>query len=153
MPDPVPDQTARWHREFAAALFNHAWTLLEKPDRTSAEDDDMLAAAFASRFHWGRVGTAREWAFGDEHIARVCSALGHGDLAVRYATQALATTEAEGWQDFALAAAHESVARASAAAGDRQARDRHLALGRAALDLIDDPDDRAVIETQLDDVP
>jgi hypothetical protein len=138
----------------APALYNHAWELLEKADRTAAEDDEMLAAAFASRFHWGQVGGPSQQIFGDEHIARVCSYLGHGELAMKYASQALAATEAtEGMPDFALAAAHETVARAAAAAGDRATRDRHVELGTKALDLIADDGDRAEIEKQLNTVP
>ena len=148
------DDVTQWHLNFAGALYNHAWELLEKPDRTPAEDDEMLAAAFASRFHWGRVGGDQQKIFGDEHIARVCSYLGLGDLAVKYATQALAATQAtEGLPDFALAAAHETLARAAAAVGDRATRDEHVALGKSALDLIAEDDDRVEIEKQLDSVP
>ncbi len=43
-------------RTLAVELFNHVWTLLEKPDRTSAQDDEMLHAAHASRYHWGEIG-------------------------------------------------------------------------------------------------
>jgi len=42
------------HKKFAVALFNLTWSLLDKKDRTREEDDKMLNAAHASRFHWGR---------------------------------------------------------------------------------------------------
>ncbi|HEX2821111.1 MAG TPA: hypothetical protein VHO07_13230 [Streptosporangiaceae bacterium] len=39
-------------RQVAATLFNHVWDLLEKPDRSAADDDEMLHGAHASRYHW-----------------------------------------------------------------------------------------------------
>ncbi len=44
------------HRQLGIDLFNHVWTLLEEPARTTAQDDEMLHAAHASRYHWGKVG-------------------------------------------------------------------------------------------------
>ena len=148
-----PSDVDHWHRQFAAALFNLSWELLERADRTPQEDDDLLAAVFASRFHWSQVGTAENAAIGDLHVARVCAELGHAELAVRFAAKGLATTHAEGWQDFKLASAHETMARALAAAGEEAGRDDHIEKARAALDLIDDPEDRRLIEDQLRAVP
>ena len=45
-------------RTLAADLFNHTWTLLETPDRTPAQDDEMIHSAHASRYHWGEVADA-----------------------------------------------------------------------------------------------
>lgn len=150
---PEQDEQAVWHRRFAAGLFNRTWELLDAPARTAAEDDELLAAAFASRYHWGPIGDAGNWAIGDGQIARAAAAIGLDEVAIRYATKALATAESEGWQDFRLASAHEVMARAYAAAGDGAARDRHLASARQALELLDDPEDRAVIGAQIDGVP
>ena len=44
------------HRQLAVDLFNHVWTLIETPDRTPMQDDEMIHAAHASRYHWGEVG-------------------------------------------------------------------------------------------------
>ena len=43
------------HRRLGVALFNHVWTLLEQPDRTPAQTDEMIHAAHASRCHWSRA--------------------------------------------------------------------------------------------------
>ena len=47
-------------RQLATDLFNHTWELLELTDRTPDQDDEMIHAAHASRYHWGEVGTRRE---------------------------------------------------------------------------------------------
>ena len=40
------------HRKFAVELFNLTWSLLDKKDRTREDDERMVHAAYASRFHW-----------------------------------------------------------------------------------------------------
>jgi hypothetical protein len=45
-------------RQMAVNLFNYTWELLDKPKRSQEENDTMIHAAHASRFHWGKVGTA-----------------------------------------------------------------------------------------------
>ncbi|MBA3365103.1 MAG: hypothetical protein H0U03_04865, partial [Actinobacteria bacterium] len=58
-------------RQLAVDLFNFVWTLLEKADRTGEEDDTMLHAAHASRFHWGEVGAPVNLARGEWQVSRV----------------------------------------------------------------------------------
>jgi hypothetical protein len=50
----APDE----ERRLAADLFNHTWELLETPDRTPAQDDRMIHAPRAARFHREQVGDA-----------------------------------------------------------------------------------------------
>ena len=45
-----------WHRKFAIDLFNQVWDLMDKEDRTQEDNDRMLHAAQASRYHWGETG-------------------------------------------------------------------------------------------------
>jgi hypothetical protein len=55
------------HRHFGAALFNHTWSLLDKPERSREEADETLHAAHASRYRWG---VARGWSAGHRYTAR-----------------------------------------------------------------------------------
>jgi hypothetical protein len=148
-----PAQAEAWQRQFAAALFNRTWDLLESPDRTEDDDDELLAAAFGSRFFWGRVGDASNRAVGDGQIARVCAELGHADLALRFASKGMAAVEAQGYTDFRLASAYEVMARAQACAGNGTERDRYVALATDAIATLEDPEDREIIEGQLATVP
>lgn len=63
------------HRKFAVNSFNLVWSLLDKKDRTKEEDDKMVHAAHASRFHWGEIGTAVGFERGEWQISRVYSVL------------------------------------------------------------------------------
>ena len=42
------------HRQLGVDIYNSTWTLLEKPDRTDLETDELIHRAHASRWHWGR---------------------------------------------------------------------------------------------------
>ena len=63
-------------RQLATDLFNHVWRLLELEERTPEQDDDLLHSAHASRWHWGRVGSAQHWAIGEWQCSRVNAVLG-----------------------------------------------------------------------------
>jgi len=40
------------HKYFAAQCFNAAWDLIEKPDRTPEEDEQMIQLTQTSNWHW-----------------------------------------------------------------------------------------------------
>ncbi|MSW41395.1 MAG: hypothetical protein F2842_04230 [Actinobacteria bacterium] len=145
--DPVEE------RRVAVDLFNHVWRLLEIEVRTPAQDDDLIHAAHASRWHWGRVGGPEQWAIGEWQCSRVYSVLGRGDQALHHAQRCLDLCDENGVESFVPASAHEALARAHAVRGDLDAalveRNRAYAL---AVEL-DDDDDRAVIEADLATLP
>jgi hypothetical protein len=144
---PEPDPRAR--RAMAARLFNRVWTLLETPDRTPEQIDEMIHAAHASRYHWGEVGEPVNLARGEWQCARVYSVLGRGEPALWHARRCLEINEAAKTEDFDLAAAYEAMARASLAAGDQAACAEWKTRGVAALEAIRDPEDRQVVEDDL----
>jgi DNA-binding transcriptional MerR regulator len=154
-PPKPPTLDAATRRALAVGLFNRTWELIETPDRTSAQDDEMIHAAHASRYHWGEVGEPIRLARGEWQCARVYATLGRGEPALWHANRCLAIVEAdeEGREDWDLAAAFEGLARASAVAGDRAARDAWVARAQEALTAIADPEDRRVIEGDLATVP
>ncbi len=81
------------HRQLAVDLFNSVWTLLERTDRSTAEDDDMLHAAHASRHHWGEVGEPVNLARGEWQCSRVYAVLGRAEPALWHARRCLALCE------------------------------------------------------------
>ena len=80
--NPRSDDETQVHRRLAAELFNRVWSLLEKPDRDQTDDDTMLQAAHASRFHWGEVGEPVNFARGEWQISRVYAVLGRPEPAI-----------------------------------------------------------------------
>lgn len=140
-------------RALAADLFNHTWRLLERPDRTTDQDDEMVHAAHASRYHWGRVGDAANIATGEWQCARVYAALGRPESALHHARRCLAVCEANGLADFHIAAAYEGMARAHATAGDLAAAREWKARATAALDGIAEEDDREIVAGDVSALP
>jgi DNA-binding transcriptional MerR regulator len=153
--DSLTDLDGATHRALGAALFNHVWTLLEKPDRSPAETDEMIHAAHASRFHWSRADGAEPFnlARGEWQCSRVYAVLGRGEPALWHARRCVAINEANGTADWDIASAYEAMARASAVAGDPGAAADWKAKATAALDGIADQDDREVIEGDLATLP
>jgi hypothetical protein len=127
------------HRRLGVDLFNEVWRLLE-----SREDDDrMVHAAHASRFHWGEAEECRpeNLARGEWQVSRVYVVLGRPEPAIWHARRCLEHCEANGIGDWDLAYAYEALARAHALAGDGEAA-KWKARARTAGDAIKDAEDR-----------
>ncbi|MEX0625214.1 MAG: hypothetical protein WD402_01575 [Chloroflexota bacterium] len=140
------------HRAEGAALFNLVWEMLDAPVRTPAQDDQMVHAAHASRWHWsqaGDLGGDQQRAVGEWQCSRVYSVLGRGEPALHHARACLVICEESGLGDWVLAAAYEALARASAAAGDADEARAWLARARTASAAIVDPEDREQIDSDL----
>jgi hypothetical protein len=152
-PAPMTDIDPTSRRKLAADLFNHVWTLLETERRTPEQDDEMLHAAHASRFHWGEIGEPDRLARGEWRCARVYSVLGRAEPALWHARRCLAINEANGIADFDIAAAYEAMARAHLTAGDLAEVAVWKARAAAALDGIADADNREIIEGDLATLP
>lgn len=140
-----PDQ----ERQLAATIFNHVWTLLEKPERSAADDDQMLHGAHASRYHWGVVGEPVYWARGEWQCSRVYAVLGRFEPALHHAGRCLELAAEHGLGPFDIGVAHEAIARSYRIIGDTAKVTAHVALGRAEAARITDGDDRAILEADL----
>jgi DNA-binding transcriptional MerR regulator len=154
-PPVAPELDLATRRALAVGLFNYTWTLLENPKRTKEEDDEMIHAAHASRYHWGEVGEAVNLARGEWQVSRVYAVLGRGEPAVYHARRCLEINEANGSgrEDWELGAAYEALARAHAVAGDRAASDEWRARATAELTGIADAEDRQILEGDLATLP
>ena len=155
--DSLTDLDGAMHRRLGVALFNHTWTLLERPDRSAAEIDEMIHSAHASRFHWSRADGAQaiNLGRGEWQCSRVYAVLGRGEPALWHARRCLAYAQAadSGAEDWDLASAYEALARASSVAGDPGGAADWKAEAIAALDDIADKDDREVVENDIATLP
>jgi len=149
-PPRPPELDVDTRKALGKGLYNHTWTLLEKKDRTPDEDDEMIHAAHASRYHWGEVGGPENRARGEWQCSRVYAVLGRGEPALWHARRCLAICEEHGIADWDIAAAYEALARASFVAGDRAGAARWAGAARTALAAVADEDDREQIEQDLD---
>jgi hypothetical protein len=136
------------HRRLAAELFNETWRLMEKEDRTAADDDRMLHVAHASRHHWGEVGTPANLARGEWQCSRVYAVLRRPEPCLHHAGRALAEN---GLADWDLAFCHEALARGHATAGDLDTA--RAEVERALAVPIADDEDRALLLSDLESIP
>ena len=136
-------------RQLAAELFNHTWDLLARKRRTKSENDEMLHAAHASRYHWGRVGTPLNLSIAEWQVSRVYAVLGRPEPALVHALRCLEIARRSRLGRFYLAYAHEGIARAHALAHQARERDRHLREARRLGLAISDADDRTMLFQDL----
>src|SRR5262245_45284500 len=139
------------HRRLGVDLFNKTWTLMEKEDRTAADDDELIHCAHASAYHWMHVGTQANRARSEWQCSRVYAVLGRPEPALHHARRCVEICEAspDELEEWDLPFAHEALARAHAVAGDAAESRRYLDLARTEAERIADDDDRALLLADL----
>ncbi|MFN0152801.1 MAG: hypothetical protein ACKVUT_00300 [Gaiella sp.] len=141
------------HRRLGVEYFNGTWDLLDRT-RSPEDDERMVHMAHASRLHWSFVGTPAHAARGEWLCARVYSVLRRDEPALWHARRALSLVEAggEGFEDWDLASAMQGLAHALLVGGRQEEAIAAARECREALQRIADPEDRALIESQLDEL-
>ncbi|WP_274653312.1 hypothetical protein [Paenibacillus humicola] len=133
---------AEVHKKLAADLFNATWDFIEKPNRSEADDETMVHAAHASRFHWGMAGTPLHFARGEWLISRVYALTGRAEPAMFHAEKSLSLCLRHQLNDFDTGFAYEALARACEIQGDAARRDEYLALALQAAQRVERENDR-----------
>jgi len=142
-------------RLLAAQLFNETWRLMEQENRTREDDDRMIHAAHASRYHWGQVpeATPANLARGEWQISRVYAVLHRSEPAVYHAQRDLDICKENGIDDWDLAFAYEALARAHAVAGEAGKALHYTDRALAAANDITDEEDRTLVLADLETIP
>lgn len=151
-----PDfDAAAGHRFFSSDCFNKTWELLDKSDRTPEDDEQMLLRATASLWHWTQRldATPENLSVGYWLVSRVHAVAGCAEEATRYGELSLSQAGKEGVAPYALAYAHEALARAHAAAGRRKQAADHVTLARKASDRLSDEETRRMLLADLETIP
>ena len=135
------------HRQLGVDLFNHTWSLLDKEGRTTVEDDELLNAAYASAYHWSRVGAPENFARSQWQLSRVNAVLGRAEPALYHAQRCLDYCLENGIEDWDRAFAYEALARAHRLAGNDEEARRNVQ--RAREIVVADEEDREHLEESL----
>ena len=139
------------HRQLAVDLFNHTWSLLDNKNRTPEQDEEMVHAAHASRYHWGIAGTEKNNARGEWQIARVYASLKRFVSSAHYAQRYMDACKIHDFADWDLPFAHEGLARALVTNDPEKAK-KHLAEARNIGEGIEKDEDREWLHTNLDEI-
>jgi DNA-binding transcriptional MerR regulator len=155
VPTPPPELSPELHRALGAGLYNRCWDLMETEDRTLEQDDELIATAHASAWHWLQVGHAANRARSHWLCSRVYAVLGRAEPALYHARRCVDIVDGggEGIEDWDGPAAYEAMARASTVAGDLAAAREWKAKAGVALAAIAEPEDRTSIEGDLATLP
>ena len=139
------------HKYFSVACFNKAWELLDKPERSEEEDEQMAHLSLASHWHWTQRedyastnASAAYW-----QTSRIYAVLGQAENARRYAEKCLEVSQGEDIPPFYLAYAYEALARAELIAGNRERMDQYLGEARRVTDEVSDPEERKWLQEDL----
>ena len=142
--------TENAHNFFSAHCFNRAWDLMEKPDRTPEEDEQMVLLNQASLWHWTQREDCKNanMSIGYWQASRIQSILGRADEARRYGRLCLRYSQEE--TPFLLAYAYEALARAEKVAGNRAKAAKYHAEATRSAESVDDAEDRKVLLSDLE---
>jgi tetratricopeptide (TPR) repeat protein len=141
-----------FHRKTARQCFNKAWDYLDMKKRDANDEQQMLHLVHASRYHWGFVGTAKNFATGDWQISRVYAELNEPRLALHFAKSALETTQKNNVPER-LPSAYEGMARAYAVAKDYRSAKDYIKKARQALEKETEmsAEDKKIYSDQIDE--
>jgi len=144
-------EQATAHKWMAVEYFNQTWSYLDKANRSTEDDEQMLLHTFASLFHWTQRTdcTPENRSIGYWQVSRVYSVLDNGQEAVAWGKKCLATA---GESAFYLAYAHETLARGYRVANDQANFESHLQQAIEYASQVEDENDRKVVETDLNDL-
>jgi hypothetical protein len=157
-PAPVPDPDERdLNRRLAVRFNNEAWDLLEgyqpeqAADPPSADRDRLRYDAYAAARHWLEVGGPVEQARAKHLISRAELVAGSTDEALLQARACLDLlrahrTDAADW-DWPFA--HEALARALAATGDRDGGLAHRRTAERLTRGLAVPQDAEILDAEL----
>ncbi len=137
------------HKQFSVGCFNAAWDLIDRGERTAADELEMLQRAMASLWQWTQRPdcTARHLSIGYWQVSRVLSLIGEGALARRYGEACLEASRAE--EPFFLGYAYESCARAAIILQEAEAARHLLDKARECLPLIEEAGSRDQLALDL----
>lgn len=142
------------HKYFAANCFNQAWDLIDKTNRTAAEDEDMIRLSLASHYHWTQRDDYSDTSASIAHwqTSRVYALLGQSDNAKRYGQLCLEVSQAQDTPPFYLAYAYEALARSEATAGNQVRAQEYIDQARSAAEKIQVAEDKKQLLNDLDTI-
>ena len=152
MSTPVSDDTKHWHRLFAVDSNNEAWQrTLDEPEHRDALE--ILRHAYVAAYHWSQCGTAVNEFRANILLAHAHAFCGHGQTALEYVAryrEYLDHNTVETWEKPFALMVH---AQAAFADGDLELHKQMYNEEKAFTDLVEDPNDRAVIAYTWANIP
>jgi hypothetical protein len=138
--------------EQAKACFNLVWEYIDKEDRTEDDNLNMIHAAHASRFLWGKVGEPINFERGEWQVSKVYAILGMGNQALMHARACQNICELYNIKDWDLVFAYMALAEAHKILGNHAEYDTFKKHATERVASIKDPGDKAYTIEELDKI-
>jgi len=143
-----------FHKKMAIQCNNGIWPTLDKEDPSDEELEEAMHMAHTARYHWSNVGTIVNVVRAEYMLARIYAHMKRSEPALFHANRGLelakdAETKDE-WKDWDLPFIYEALARAHAAAGNKNDCKAYKDLAQKATDSIAEDEDRKVCQGEID---
>lgn len=140
------------HQYFSALCFNSAWDLIDNPDRTPEEDEDMIRLGMAAMWHWMQRPdcTKKNLSIGYWQLSRIYAILRQADNARYYGQRCLDVSQDKDIPPFYLGYAYEALARAESVAGERARMKAYISQAQQAAEKVTDMDAHKQLLTDLE---
>ncbi|MFD1017664.1 hypothetical protein [Thalassobacillus hwangdonensis] len=109
----MSEQEVYTHKQLAVQAFNSVWDLIEKENRTKADEEEMIHMCHASFWHWTKVEdhTAANLSIGYWQLSRVYAISHNGAEALSYAESCVDVSEGGELEPVLCGYAYEALAR------------------------------------------
>lgn len=141
-----------FHKKIARETNNKIWPVLDAENPTEAQLEKALHMAYASRYHWSKIGTAVNAMRAEYMIARVYSAMKRGEPALFHAKRCLEIAKENNIGDWNLAFAYEVMARANSVAENKTECKKYYNLAQTVINEIKNSEDKKICQGELDKV-
>ena len=154
MPDSPNFDLQAAHKFFSANCFNQAWDLIDKPERTLDEDEQMIRLGLASLYHWTQRPdcTAKNLSIGYWQISRIYSLATRLQDAILYGKLCLKVSQEAELPPFYLGYAYEALARAEAKGGNKARMNDYLAQANQFAQQVSDLESKEALLNDLDTI-
>ncbi|UCH05291.1 MAG: hypothetical protein JSW05_03780 [Candidatus Thorarchaeota archaeon] len=149
---------SEFHEKIGKQTNGGIWAVLDNERPTKRELENALELAYTSRYHWKQVGTLTNDVRAVYMISRVFSHMMKGDSAVHYANEMLELAEkaeredSSNWRNFDMPFVYESLAKAHAAAGNKDECKKYIKKAQDLIDKLTDEQDKQICQGELDKV-
>ena len=144
-----------FHTKIAKETNNGIWPTLDDDNPTKEELEEAMHMAHTARYHWSKVGTKVNLVRAEYMIARVYAHMKRGEAALFHANRGYelakeAEKTDENWKDWDMPFIYEALAKAHAAAGNKDECKKWIKTAQTAIDAIADDEDKKICQGELD---
>ena len=141
------------HRKIGSMTNNRSWNLIESPELTAEESEELLATAMASVYHWTQVGDADRFPPRDLLASAALLKLGLTTMSAGFTQRAFAALSQPERADWEQAFAHAIQAWYAELNGDRDSAVTHYQRAKEIGEEMPDPEDRMIFFNTFDVIP